>query len=164
MPATRFLSKLNEGQMHAHLSELYGVAGHYIIYSTLSIFPTFLILAVDRNFKFDGATACLMQFRLLHPGGGMVSQQVKSKNIPYCTCTIIDWNHVFPHLFLSPHTYLVFLLHFLIILLHHPSSTLHLMTFTFSPSHHSCCSPIQSHRAEMLLNTQNEISKPCWRR
>lgn len=79
MPATYFLSKLNEGQMHAHLSELCGVAGHYIIYSTLSIFPTFLILAVDRNFNFDGATARLMQFRLLHPRGGTASQQVKPK-------------------------------------------------------------------------------------
>lgn len=55
------------------------VVGHYIIYSTLSIFPIFLISADDRNFNFHGATASVMQFRLFPPGGGMVSQQVKAK-------------------------------------------------------------------------------------
>lgn len=47
---------------------------------------------------------CLMQFRLLHPGGGMAPQQVKPNAICRRTCAIVDSNHAFPWLLLSPCT------------------------------------------------------------
>jgi len=75
-------------RMHFHA--FWRVIGHYIIYFTILIFPICLISVVNHNFNCDGATASLMQFRLLPPGWGMVSQQVKAQTVRHHTVITID--------------------------------------------------------------------------
>lgn len=58
--------------VHTYLS----CTGHCIIFSSLSIVPTFLIFVLDQKSTFQGAAACLMQFRL---GGRAAPQQVTAE-------------------------------------------------------------------------------------
>lgn len=76
--ASYFLSQLNEGQAHAHLSELYRT-----LHNLLQIINVahFSYLAGWSEFQLHGAAACLMQFRLLQLGGRALPRQVTPETI-----------------------------------------------------------------------------------
>lgn len=71
--ASNFPSQLDEGQARAHLSESYR-----ILHNLLQLInrPHFSYLRADQNSNVHGAAACLMQFRLLQPGGSAAPRQV----------------------------------------------------------------------------------------